>query len=267
MKNLIKGIIIGIAKVIPGLSGAVLMISFHLYDKAIYSITHFFDDVKRNFWFLLELGIGIMMGIVLFSKVVVFFLQKYYLYTNAIFIGLILGGIPVVARNFSHHKKNIMFVLFSFFLTAGLSIANLDFTYEVQHNGVDLVIFFLSGVLEAIGTVIPGVSSTALLMLMGVYSYYITIVSHILSISMLKENLFFLLPFSLGLFLGMVIVTMLVNYLFEHYKEQTFAVILGFSFSSVFLLIVKLFPFFTGISSIIVSLILFLSGYFVTSKL
>ena len=62
IKLLIKGIIIGIAKIIPGLSGAILMISFNLYDKAIHSITCFFENPKKNLLFILNLGIGIVLS-------------------------------------------------------------------------------------------------------------------------------------------------------------------------------------------------------------
>ena len=147
MKHLIfiKGIIIGIAKIIPGLSGAVLMISFHLYDKAINAITNFFNAPKKNFWFLLELGLGIVIGIVLFSKVVLYFLTHYYLYTTVFFIGLIMGGIPVVTNEFSKSGKNIILIIISFLFVTILSISNLNYNYTIHHSFVDLVIFFLSG--------------------------------------------------------------------------------------------------------------------------
>ena len=91
--NILKGIIIGIAKIVPGLSGTVLMISFNLYDKAISAITRFFDNPKSNFKFLLTLFMGVMIGIVFFSKIVSYFINNYYIYTISLFIGLILRKI------------------------------------------------------------------------------------------------------------------------------------------------------------------------------
>ena len=265
--NFVKGILIGIAKIIPGFSGAVLMISFNLYDKAIMAVTHFFDDVKKNFLFLIELGLGILLGIVLFSKVLSYFLTHYYFYTISLFIGLIFGGIPAVSKHFSFDKKNIFFVLLSFLLGTMLSFFHLHTTYVVRNNAFDLIIFFIAGVLEAVGTVMPGISSTALLMLLGIYPYYIHVISGVMSVSLLRENLFFLVPFSLGLFFGVIFISLLVNYLFSHYKEETFSVIFGFSLSSVFLLFIQLFDYIDGSISLLLGIFFLWSGYFISSRL
>ena len=259
--NILKGILIGIAKIIPGFSGSVLMISFGLYDKAIDAITCFFSHPKKNFLFLLELGIGIFIGIVLFSRIVSFFLQNYYLYTCSLFIGLMLGGILVVVKNISVSKLNILLMVISFLFVVGLSFLKVNFSYDIHYNFFTFFLFFLSGVLEAFGTVIPGVSSTALLMLIGVYSYYLYSISHVLSFSMLKKNLFFFIPFSLGMFLGVIFISILVQYLFSHYKEQTFSSIFGFSIGSIFLLFIGLFCYYLNIYSVIFSIVFLGIGF------
>ncbi len=266
INELIKGIIIGIAKIIPGLSGAVLMISFNLYDRAIYAITNFFENPKKHFLFLMNLGIGILLGIVLFSKVIYFFITNYYLYTTALFIGLILGGIPVICRKIQK-KANYGIILISFLLMSIVSLSNIHSNYIVKNNYIDTFIFFLSGILEAIGTVLPGISSTALLMLIGVYDSYIVTISNALNPYLLKETLSFAIPFSIGLFIGIIIISLLVNYLFHSYKEQTFSFILGVSCSSIFLLVVKLLPHVHGAISIMLSFGLLIVGYLITYKL
>ena len=269
MKNyyFIKGIIVGIAKIIPGFSGAVLMISFGLYDKAIMAITHFFDHVLDNTFFLLKFGGGVLLGIVLFSKLILFFLNGYYLYTVSLFVGLILGGIPIVMKDVSVNRKNIILMVLSFVFVIFLLNSSHHFIYQINGNNRDLVMFFLAGVMEAVGTVLPGISSTALLMLMGIYSYYIGIVSQLFSISDIIANLFFLVPFSLGLLLGVIIISYLVSYLFQYYKERTFSVILGFSLASLVVIIVELFPYFCGAFSILISFLLVVCGFFVSSRL
>ena len=85
---ILKGIIIGIGKIIPGVSGSVMAISFNVYDKAIYSITNFFDNPKNNAKFIINLGLGIVIGIVLFSKIINYLITNYYFYTSIFFIGL-----------------------------------------------------------------------------------------------------------------------------------------------------------------------------------
>ena len=78
---ILKGIIVGVAKIIPGLSGAVLMISFNLYDRAIDSIVNFFSDVRKNLRFVINFGIGVLIGIIFFSNVINYFISNYYVYT------------------------------------------------------------------------------------------------------------------------------------------------------------------------------------------
>ncbi len=261
--NFIKGIFVGIAKIIPGLSGSLLMISFGLYDKAIYAIIHFFDDVKNNFFFLFEFGLGVLFGIVLFSHVIIICLKYYYLYTIMFFIGLILGGVPCLIKNISLNKNNLLYVFFSFFLVTFFSSFYSNYSYSVKGSVVDFFVFCFSGFLEAIGTVVPGVSSTALLMLVGVYSYYITSISHLFYISLFWENMMFFVPFSLGLAIGIVVVSFVIDYMFQRFRESTYSVILGCVFSSVILLLFKVFPFFTGMLSFVISFILICIGYVV----
>lgn len=267
IKELIKGIIIGIAKIIPGLSGAVLMISFNLYDRAIESITCFFSNPKKNFIFLANLGLGIILGIVLFSKILVFFITNYYLYTTSLFLGLIMGGLPVIYKKVPKRKCYLILVLVSFTLIFSLSFLSNNNDYVLKNTYIDLIFFFIAGILEAIGTVIPGISSTALLMLMGVYNHYLVILSGLLNISYLSDTLRFILPFSLGMIIGIIIISIIINYLFKHFKESTFSLILGISIASVLMLGKQLIPFIMNFSQLLIAAIFLFLGYLITNKM
>lgn len=267
IQELIKGVIVGIAKIIPGLSGAVLMISFNLYDRAIQAITNFFENPKKNFFFLLNLGLGIFIGIVLFSKIISYFLTNYYLYTTMLFLGLIIGGIPVIRHNMKQNKFTYFLSLLAFFFMLLLTFNGTATNYVLKNNIIDALVFFFSGFLEALGTVLPGISSTALLMLVGVYDYYIVILGNVLEVTNLSNTLYFLVPFSLGMFVGIIIISMLVNFLFKYYKEKTFSIIFGISLATVLTLLIRLFPYLTNFSSIVISVIMIIIGYFLTNKL
>ena len=267
IKEFLKGIIIGIAKIIPGLSGAVLMISFNLYDRAIDAITNFFSNPKKNFIFLANLSLGIIIGIVLFSKVISYFITHYYTYTTSLFIGLILGGFPVILKKIEKKRKNYFIMVVAFAIMTILSLSNINNTYTLQHNYLDMIIFFISGLLEALGTVLPGISSTALLMLVGVYNTYIITISNIFNLTLIKDTLLFLIPFSLGLLIGIISITLLVNYLFKHHYQSTFSFILGVSLSSVVLLLIKVFLQITSLPTLIINIFILLIGYFIMSKI
>ena len=267
INELIKGIIIGVAKIIPGLSGAVLMISFNLYDRAIDAITNFFQNPKKNIIFLLNLGIGIVVGIVLFSRLISFLITKYYLYTTMLFIGLIIGGIPILGTKIQNNFSNYFLIFISFFIMSMLVLSNPSYTYIPQNNFIDILIYFFSGILEALGTVLPGISSTALLMLLGVYQQYLTILGNAFDVTLLKETMSFVFPFSLGLFIGIIVISLLINYLLKKYQEPTFSIILGISASSVFTLLIKLIPYLQSPSLFLISIFLLFIGYQLTNQL
>lgn len=96
--DVIRGMVIGIANIIPGVSGGTMMVSMGIYDQLIYSITHLFSDWKKVWRFLLPIGIGIVLAILLLSKLFEFLLGAYPIPTNLGFCGLILGSLPFISR-------------------------------------------------------------------------------------------------------------------------------------------------------------------------
>ena len=102
---IIKGLIIGFAKIIPGVSGAILAISMGVYDKGINAITCFFKDIKENSRFLFFIGIGIFISMIIGSNIVYYLLDNYYLITMLFFLGLIFGSTPKI-----FNKRNRRFL-------------------------------------------------------------------------------------------------------------------------------------------------------------
>ena len=90
MRNFLKGIIVGIGGIAPGLSGSVLLVILGLYEKAVAAIGTLFKDFKNNVKFLLPLVLGFGVGVIIFSKIVDFLLVNYEMYTRYAFLGLVL---------------------------------------------------------------------------------------------------------------------------------------------------------------------------------
>ena len=263
---LIKGILVGIAKIVPGFSGAILMISFGLYDKTIEAITNFFVHPKKNFSFLFSLCIGIMIGIVLFSRVISYFLISFPLFSSAFLIGLIAGGLPLLKKEISF-SRDFFFVIGAMVMIVFLSFLVGDSVYVVKNTYHDMLIFVFSGFLEAVGTVVPGVSSTSLLMLVGIYHYFVKVLGNLFIPSLLCKNLFFLIPFSVGFVLGVILLSLFIRYLFLHYRKKTFAIIFGISLATIVILVVQMIQDISNIFSLIGCVFLFIIGFFTTMKL
>ena len=98
MINFIKGFIIGIGKIIPGVSGAMLATIMGVYDKAIFYICNFKNNIKAAIKYLFPIGIGVIVSIILFSKIISLCLDKYYVITMLFFIGLIIGGFSFIVN-------------------------------------------------------------------------------------------------------------------------------------------------------------------------
>ena len=260
---ILKGVLIGIGKIIPGVSGSVMAISLGIYDKAIDSVTNFFDDIKNNFRFLLFLGIGIILGIIFFSKIILYFLNSYYVYTMMLFIGLIIGGIKSIYINSDRGKSGILLFILGFIFMGIISYVSGSREYIIRGNLIDNIIYFISGMLEGIGTIVPGISSTALLMIIGIYELFMESVSNILDLSYMIENINFYLSFGLGLFISIFLSIYIISYLFKRYRNKTFSFILGIILSNVLFLFINTLKFMV-LKKLIIGFLLLGIGYFIS---
>lgn len=174
IKEILQGIVIGIANIIPGVSGGTMMVAMGIYDKLIESITHLFSNFKKSFQFLLPIFIGIGIAIIALSKLFEFLLSNYPIPTNLGFCGLILGSLPFITQKVAHKgfgiDKLIPFLVF-FALVVGMSIAGEASGREVVLSlaPLQILLLFLVGVIAAATMVVPGVSGSMILMSLGYY--------------------------------------------------------------------------------------------------
>lgn len=256
MNNLIKGFIIGIGKILPGVSGALLAILMGVYDKSIDYIINFKRNKKESIKYLFPIGIGILLSIILFSKVIYYTLSKYYFEVMMLFIGLIIGTTPSIINK--TEKKDNYLVIISFLIFFSISISNIDNTYIKQNNYIDSLVYFISGITEAIGTVVPGVSSSALLMIEGTYNIIIEAIANVIDIKVI-------IPFIIGLIIGLIITIKIINYLLKKYNTKIYSIILGILVSSIILLIIKSFKYKVTIPSLILGLIVLTIGIIIST--
>lgn len=263
MINLIKGFIIGIGKIIPGVSGSVLAITLGVYDKSVEYLSNIKINRKEKIKYLLPLGIGIIISIIIFSKIIIILLDKYYQITMLFFIGLVLGGIPEIIKKTK--KENSIITIISFILFFIISITNIDSSYILRGNIIDIIILFISGLLEAFGTIVPGVSSSALLMITGTYNIIISSIGNITNISNILMNIKIIFPFVLGLLLGVIVLIKVINYLLKKYESILYSFVLGVLLSSIILLIIKTFLVETTIIELVLGLIFLLIGIIISN--
>lgn len=256
IKDILIGFIIGLGKIIPGVSGSVLAITLGVYERLIKAINNIFKDIN-NIYYLSKIGIGIIISIVFFSRIITYLLSNYYTYTIFVFVGLILGSMKEITINTK--LKYWYLTLLSFFIIVLFGLININ----SGTNSNTIIYYLLSGFVESVSSIVPGVSGTAMLMLIGTYSSVIDIFSNILSINYWITNIGVIIPFIIGIILGLIVSVKLISFLFNKYKIETYNVILGLLIGSFFIMLKSCTY---NVSSIIISTILLIISYISIKK-
>ena len=230
--NFVIGIAIGSGAILPGISSGVLCVIFGIYEKLIDSILNFFKSPKKNLKLLLPILIGIFIGVFVFSNMLNYLLTNFPIQIKSIFIGLILGSVPSlikeINKNSSFKLHYLFYTLIAFIIGIASVFLEKNISNSIGFETFSYTYLFLSGFLMSIGVIVPGISSTVILMLMGVYNSYIS------SISSLHFPI--LIPLGIGLILGSIIFMKITNFLLKKYYTHTFYTIIGFTLGSIFVL-------------------------------
>ena len=277
MKNLInqllRGVVIGVANIIPGVSGGTMMVSMGIYDTLIHCITHLFKEFKKSIKTLLPYAVGMLVGIVALASVINWGLENHPLPTNTLFIGLILGGLGPLLKKVDRKKINaaavIAFIaLFALIIWLGVqrkeSIQNAE---TINMDALQVLIMVFIGMIASATMIIPGVSGSLVLMLLG---YYKPVVN---ALSTLKDGLFsfnfsimgqpalMLLPFLLGIVLGIFGVAKLIEWLTARFPTPTYCGVLGLVVASPISLLIQ--TDLSGVSAVtvIISVVTLAAGF------
>ncbi|MEG1647925.1 MAG: DUF368 domain-containing protein [Bacilli bacterium] len=274
----IKGFFIGVANIIPGVSGGTMAVSFGIYEELINIASNFFHNFKKNVAFVMPIGIGALLAIALLSNIISVCLDKYKVATPLLFVGLIMGGFPIIFKKIGKKivkPQNMLCFLitlvFMIFIYMGVK-NNTDVNFNTM-NIFNYIILFIVGVVGAITMVVPGISGSFVLMLIGYYKPIIETISKLTNFNNIYEfssyfsNIMILAVFGIGVIVGIVLVSKLIKYCLKHYEKQTYASIVAFVLSSIVLIIYPLFNFKVSVMELVIGIILLLIGSLITYKL
>lgn len=262
LTNIIKGIFIGIGGIAPGVSGGTFAMMLGVYDKITDAIGNFYRDFKNKVIFLTSIGIGVCIGIVGFSRVLEVLFSTYEVSTKLVFIGIMLGSLPALVKE-SNKKGFKKAYLLPMALTFSITIlfAVLESQSMTSNAAGSLNIFesMLYGGIIAFGSIVPGVSSSILLMYFGAYGSVLSAISNI--------QLSVLIPMGIGFGITILLLSKLIHYLFKHYFGLASYMVLGFIMGSALGLLPT-----TGYDSgSLVGIVLAIAGavgsYFISEKL
>ncbi len=254
MKIFFKGIIVGLGAIAPGLSGSILLVIFGLYQKIVSTVSNIFKNFKKNVLFLLPLVLGIGLGIIIFSKLIVIPLNAFKMQTYYAFLGLILGTIPMLfkeVRKEGFAPKYYIFMAGAFVFGVAFFILNMGAFPEVVEP--KLWQSFVLGLAVAGAYLIPGVDSFAILSSFGLYDLWINSIN--------EFNFKILLPAGLGVAVGGIAISLIFNKLFSKWYTGTYSVIFGLFISVILNFVFKECPTPSADGATAVSFILLVLGF------
>lgn len=242
----------GIANIMPGVSGGTLALSFGIYDQIIGAISGIFRDFRKSFRFLFPLMLGMSIGIVCFTYLMEYLFCCCPVPSCLAFAGLILGGFPALwkAQKESLQKEKhpsaffhpVHAALFLIFAAAAIFISLIQVPVQIQTvlqaDGKTLAALFFLGILAAGTMIIPGVSGSLILMILGYYYGILNAVRSLfeairtLEIHLFFANLFLLIPFGTGIILGIFLFSRLIEYLFLHHTSAVYSAVMGLLLTS-----------------------------------
>lgn len=236
-KDILRGVVIGIANAIPGVSGGTMMVSMGIYDKLIYSVTHLFQQPAKSIKTLLPYFVGMAIGIVGLAFAIVAMFEHVPFQTCMLFIGLILGGVPILTGHLKETKLGVshglVFLVFFGSIILLQIFGGHGADAALTLTPVSLLKLVVVGVVAAATMVIPGVSGSMMLMTMGYYYPVIGSVKNLITalvafdIPQVVHICLVLIPFGIGVIVGIFAVAKLIEMLMEKYEALTYSGIMG----------------------------------------
>ena len=225
IKNVLKGMVIGIANIIPGVSGGTMMVAMGIYDKLIHCITHLFSEFKKNVLFLAPIAVGMALAVVGSSFTIEKMFESFPFQTSLLFVGLVVGGLPAMWKNVKGKTIKLGHIITCvLFLVLVVGMALLGETEgnatELTFSLVNAVKLFFVGVIAAATMVIPGVSGSMVLLLLGYYNPILSAINGFiraaLSLDMpaIFQGVGVLAPFGIGMVIGIFAIAKLIEIIF-----------------------------------------------------
>ena len=233
--DILRGAVIGVSNIIPGVSGGTMAVSMGIYDRVIYAVNNLFKQFKKNFKDLLPIIIGVLVGLFAFAALIGTLLGTKSeeipitrLPTNFAFIGLILGGLPAIYKRVNMKSAGIPgILLFLVFLAlvVVLPLLNPPEKRNLDHSVGTMLLMIPLGAIASSTMVIPGISGSMILMLLGYYNPVINAMNDLRGGAW--SSLAILLPYVIGLLVGIVFIAKLMNFLLKKHAALTFCAIFG----------------------------------------
>lgn len=257
LMNMIKGFLIGIALVVPGLSGSIFAVVVGIYEPLLNSVNHFRSDIRRHSRFLGPVAVGVVLGILASTKLVLYLTEAFPILAYAFFTGLVLGVIPFVLKKMRQIRFNPHYFLLSvggfiiIWLLAQLGDTTSTTSVAIRQvtSMADAGLLLFAGLFSVSLMAIPGISGSVMLMVINQYGTVYYAVSQLTDAAalllrgngrawgMIGTSLLVLLPFMIGAVVGLILIAKLMEWLLKHFPAQVYYAVLGVVIAAIAILL------------------------------
>ncbi|WP_062353296.1 DUF368 domain-containing protein [Bacillus kwashiorkori] len=258
-KNLYRGFLMGISDLIPGVSGGTIAFILGIYDRLLAAISGFFSrEWKKHLGFLIPLALGMGSAILLLSRLIKYLLEYYHEPTRFFFLGLVLGVIPFIMkqanikRNFKVNHYLILAIAIIVLVIMAFMRSDKVLNLGESLSALEIAGLFFSGWLGSMAMLLPGISGSFILLLLGVYDVVINALSNL--------NITIIAIVGAGVAVGFIVSSKAIQYALKHFQHATYAAIIGLIIGSIFII----YPGFPENNMLIISIISFIVGLFVS---
>lgn len=278
IKNLLKGIVMGTANIIPGVSGGTMAVSMGIYDKLIHCLTHLFKEFKESIKFIIPIAIGMVIALIGLAFVITPAFEHFPLQTNGLFIGLIVGGLPAVWKKVKGNSIKIGHIIpFLVFFVLVIGMAAMGETEgkaaDLSLNLWSVIKLFLVGVLASATMVIPGVSGSMMLLVIGYYNPIVATIKEFVealvsfNISEILRCCGILVPMGIGIVVGIFAIAKVIEIIFEKFPLHAYWAIIGLIVASPFAILMVSELGVITVISVLTSIVTFVIGFIIAMKL
>ena len=256
LMRLAKGVIIALGFILPGASGSLLAAILGVYEKLLHFLAHITKNFKENFLFFLPIGIGGILGIGLLSRPLEFLLEHHRIIVLWTFAGLIVGTLPALLKKSTikeeRKSRDVITLLISLIISFSLLYLLGIFAGNLQANFLG---FIIAGVILGLSILIPGVSTSNILIIVGIYTPMLTGFRNFDLVNVY-------LPIMIGGGLSMILFSKFMDRLLKNHYTITFHAILGLVISSILLIVLPPIATYEGLTpfTIVLSIMMFTLG-------
>lgn len=278
LKLILQGMAVGIANIIPGVSGGTMMVAMGLYDKLIHAITHLKSEFKKSLKLLVPIFAGAGIAIVVLSRIFEFLLENYPIPTNFAFCGLIAGSLPFIFKKVEGKKVTIgkiipLFIFFTIVILMAVMGESSGADADVSFGFFNVIKLLAVGIIAAATMVVPGVSGSMMLMLLGYYDVVLATINDFIDallafdMAEILRTVGVLAPFGIGVVVGIFLIAKLIEFIFSKAEAHAYYAIIGLIVASPIAILLNTNWDTFSLPMILVSVVTFVGGWFAASKL